>query len=77
MPEPSSFDPQALMKRVGDLEAELIRTQETLRKTSEQLIAALQLNEYYRQQLHGSKSERYDPAQEQLDFDEATLGTVA
>ena len=67
MPEPASFDPQALLKRVGELEA-------ALQEVTGQLTAALQLNEYYRQQLHGSKSERYDPAQHQLDFDEATLG---
>ena len=67
MPEPASFDPQALLKRVEELEA-------ALHEVTGQLTAALQLNEYYRQQLHGSKSERYDPAQHHLDFDEATLG---
>jgi hypothetical protein len=67
MPEPASFDPQALLKRVEELEA-------TLQEVTGQLTAALQLNECYRQQLHGSKSERYDPAQHHLDFDEATLG---
>ena len=67
MPEPASFDPQALLKRVGELEA-------ALQEVTGQLTAALQLNEYYRQQLYGSKAERYDPAQENLDFDEATLG---
>lgn len=67
MPEPSSFDPQALVKKVAELEA-------TLQEVTEQLTAALQLNEYYRQQLHGSKSERYDPAQHNLDFDESLLG---
>ncbi|YCM42987.1 IS66 family transposase [Verrucomicrobiaceae bacterium 227] len=67
MSEPSSFDLQALLKRVEELEA-------ALRETTEHLAAALQLNEYYRQQLHGSKSERYDPAQEHLDLGEDTLG---
>lgn len=61
MPEPSPSQQIALLKaRIEQLE--------------ESLAAALQLNEYYRQQLHGSKSERYDPAQANLDFDEATLG---
>ncbi len=55
MSEPSSFDHQALVKRVAELEA-------TLQEVTGQLSAALQLNEYYRQQIHGSKSERYDPA---------------
>ena len=41
MPEPSSFDPQALLKRVEELEA-------TLHEVTGQLTAALQLNEYYR-----------------------------
>ena len=61
MTEPSSLQEIAALKeRIAELE--------------ESLAAALQLNEYYRQQLHGSKSERYDPAQEHLDFGEDVLG---
>ncbi len=61
MSEPSSADEIAVLKeRITFLE--------------EALAASLELNEYYRQQLHGSKSERYDPTQEHLDFGEAVLG---
>jgi hypothetical protein len=53
---------------------EIAALKERITELEESLAAALQLNEYYRQQLHGSKSERYDPAQEHLDFDESVLG---
>lgn len=61
MTEPSSSEEIAVLKeRIAQLE--------------EALAAALQLNEYYRQQLHGSKSERYDPTQEHLNLGEEVLG---
>ena len=53
---------------------EIAALKERITELEESLAAALQLNEYYRQQLHGSKSERYDPAQGHLDFDESVLG---
>jgi len=67
MPEPSSFDLQALLKR-SEEQALLLEEMKELLAAKDQLIAYLQ------QQLHDSKSERYDPAQEHLDFDESLLG---
>lgn len=65
---------QKLLKRVETLEAELVLAQEQLAAAKreiarkDQIIAALQ------QRLFGSKSERYHPDQEELDFGEDVLG---
>ena len=67
MPEPLAFDPDALLKRVEELES-------AYQQATELLAAKDALIAYLQQQLHGSKSERYDPAQAHLDFDESVLG---
>jgi transposase len=67
MPEDTSIDLQTLLARIEKLEAKLAAAEaEIVRK--DQIIAALM------QRLYGSKSERLDPAQINLDFDDATLG---
>lgn len=53
---------------------EIAALKERIAQLEEALAAALELNEHYRQQLHGAKSERYDPAQEHLELGEAVLG---
>jgi len=56
-----------LLGRVELLEAELAAAKREIAR-KDQIVAALQ------QRLFGSKSERYDPNQEQLDFGEEVLG---
>ncbi len=64
--DPSDLLRDVLEKREAELAA---AKREILRK--DQIIAALQ------QRLFGSKSERYHPDQEQLDFGEEVLGMGA
>lgn len=56
------------------LSQELAALKARITELEDALAASLQLNEYYRQQLFGKKSERYDPSQENLDFGEEVLG---
>ncbi len=81
MPEDTSIDLQTVLARVEKLEAELSETKSRLADTEaklaaaeaeiarkDQIIAALQ------QRLFGSKSERLDPSQLGLDFEDSVMG---
>ena len=70
MPEDLESLVKKLLERVNRLEAELAAAKRELAR-KDQIIAALQ------HRLFGSKSERYHPDQEQLEFGEDVLGTVA
>lgn len=81
MPEDASIDLQTLLARIEKLEAKLAETKITLGQTELKLAAAEaeiarkdQIIGALQQRLFGSKSERLDPAQIDLDFDDATLG---
>lgn len=67
MPEDAPIHLQLLLDRIEQLEAKLAAAQAEIAR-KDQIIAALQ------QRLFGSSSERLDPGQLNLDFDEATLG---
>jgi len=74
MPEDTSIDLQTVLARIEKLEIKLAETEAKLAAAEaeiarkDQIIAALQ------QKLYGSKSERLDPSQINLDFDDETLG---
>ena len=74
MPQDASIDLRTLLERIEKLEAELAATKAKLAAAEaeiarkDQIIAALQ------QKLYGTKSERLDPAQTDLDFDDTALG---
>jgi len=67
MPEEGQPDLQSVIARLGELEAKLAAAEAEIAR-KDQIIAGLQ------QRLFGKSSERVDPGQLDLDFDEALLG---
>lgn len=68
---------QALLERVEALEAEVAATKAKLEATQAELARKNQIIEALQKRIFGSSSERLDPAQLQLMFDEVVLGKPA
>ena len=84
MPAANQPDIANLLARVANLEDELGKTQGELGRTKAELALAIieikrknQIIEGLRQRIFGSSSEKLDPAQLQLMFDELVLGKLA
>ena len=81
MPEDTSIDLPTVLARIEKLEAELSKTKSKLAETEAKLPAAEaeiarkdQIIAFLQQQLFGSKSERLDPNQINLDFEDSVMG---
>jgi len=74
MPDDASIDLQALVARIEKLEAKLADTEAKLAAAEAEIARKDQIIAALMQRLYGSKSERLDPAQINLDFDDETLG---
>jgi transposase len=84
MPDANYPDLTALLARVERLEADLVKTRDELGRTQAELALAVieikrkdRIIEGLRQRIFGSSSEKLDPAQLQLMFDELVLGKPA
>lgn len=74
MPEDTSIDLQTVLARIEKLEDKLARTEAKLAAAEAEIERKDQIIAFLQQQLFGSKSERLDPNQINLDFDETVLG---
>lgn len=74
MPEDTSIDLQAVLARIEKHEAKLAETEAKLAAAEAEIARKDQIIAALMQRLYGSKSERLDPSQLDLSFDDATLG---
>jgi len=74
MPEDTSIDLQSVLARIEKLEAEQAQTKAKLAAAEAEIDRKDQIIAGLLHRLYGSKSERFDPSQLDLSFDEATLG---
>jgi transposase len=77
MPGANHPDLSALVARIERLEEELGRTRDELALAKAEIKLKDQIIERLRQRFFGKSSEKLDPAQAQLDFDELVLGKPA
>lgn len=74
MPGDTSIDLKAVLMRIEKPEAELARTKAELALATAEIARKDQIIAWLQQQLFGSKSERLDPNQISLDFEDSLLG---
>ena len=77
MPDVDPSDLESILARLNAVEAKLAATEAELLATKAELARKNEIIAALQQRLFGSSSERLDPAQLQLEFDEIVLGKAA